>query len=694
MNARRALVLFCGGLLSFSSLSTWGEGASAATPPMPSLSAGNNAPPPISPEEREGVTVLGYGVIGEEKGALPTAEFWRQMHNLRALGYSPVSLADFLDWKAGRRSLPPRSVLLTFDEVPDDWDSEVWPILQRFGYPFLLFVDGRHLNSEEGCLPLRQLQKLHQAGASIGSHSLRRLPASAWQSVELSGEENSHQLVEREIGDSARRIREAFGSCEAFSYPGGYADVAMLRSMTRYGYRVAFSFLGGEVKRDSPAFMAKRWMIRDAASFARALGSVATPGVAALLPEDDVAEEVEEETLETPGESAESNVEPKGEAEKKVEETPAEKGLAEEPRPREAVLDDELAGMQPTYGRLGRRTPDSDWVTVQFDKPLVPRDKTRVAVLGYHNFSNVRPVSEMRMRTAEFCQQMQYIREAGLTVITMQDFLEWLRGQRRLPERCVLITIDDGWKSAYTDAYPVLRAYGYPFTLFLYTRYIDVHGDSMTSGMIREMMTQGATIGSHSTSHLYPRMWKRYAQDSPEYADQIRREIPASGEKLSSLFGNCSAYCYPGGYNTPPMLAALEASSFQAAFTVLEAKVSCEEPPYLVHRYMVFGNDSRIFRRAVNFDGEAGVKPTREGIAAAEAGARAFFPRAFERLSGQKKAETSRTASPAKKSSPHAHRPLPSSSAAPAPSVLEPSSSVIPAPASPPSGGSPHLGEG
>ncbi len=599
------------------------QGALSALSGSPrSACAGSGSPVPVSgQEESEGVTVLGYGFIGEGKDALPTDEFRRQMQRMQLAGLTPVSLADFLEWKAGRRALPPRSVLITFDEVRDDWEREAWPVLQHFGYPVLLFVDGRHLNSEKGSLPLARLQALQRAGATIGSHSLRRLSAGEWLSAELAGEEAAHHLAEQEMGESARRIREAFGSCEAFSYPEGFADVTMLSHMAPCGYRVAFSSREGKEMADSPSFMVKRWMIRDAATFARALG--AEQGWMTLLPEDDVAEEADE-----PDAVPEDGSDCAAEAERGGALAADRDGAAEAER-------DDLSApdVEPTCGLLGRRAPGEDWITVRFEKPLVPRKRTRVAVLGYHNFSNVRPVSEMRMRTAEFCQQMQYLREAGLSVISMQDFLEWLRGKRCLPERCVLITIDDGWKSVYTDAYPVLKAYGYPFTLFLYTRYIDVQGDSMTSRMIREMTAHGATIGSHSTNHLYPRMWKRLAQDSPEYTEQVQREIPASGEKLASLFGRCSSYCYPGGYHTPPMLAALEkTSSFQAAFTVIEAKVSCDESPYLVHRYMIFGNDSRIFRRAVNFDGEAGVRPAREGIAAAEAGARAFFPRAFEGL--------------------------------------------------------------
>lgn len=251
----------------------------------------------------------------------------------------------------------------------------------------------------------------------------------------------------------------------------------------------------------------------------------------------------------------------------------------------------------------------------------VPRDQTKVAVLGYHNFSDTRPVSEMRMRTSDFRAQMEYLRQAGITVISMQDFLDWRFGTRQLPERCVLITIDDGWKSAYTDAFPILREYGYPFTLFLYTQFITGRGDAMSHEMVREMVRYGATLGSHSTSHLYPRSWKRVGQGTPAYTALIDKEIGDSARKLEELFGaKVTTYCYPGGYHTPEMIERAPTYGYVAAFTVIPKKVRYDENPFLIHRYMIFGNNHRIFHMAVNFS------DTPTPAAASSGGIDAFAP--------------------------------------------------------------------
>lgn len=232
----------------------------------------------------------------------------------------------------------------------------------------------------------------------------------------------------------------------------------------------------------------------------------------------------------------------------------------------------------------------------------VPRDQTRVTVLGYHNFSKTARVTQMLMRTDEFREQMEYLRREGITVISMKDFLEWRLGNRTLPARCALITLDDGWKSVYTDAYPILKEFGYPFTLFLYTKYITGMGDSLSPAQVKEMQANGATIGSHSVSHLYPRSWKKTEKQGPEaYAALVDAELGESQKKLSEMFGPVNTYCYPGGYVTPGMLERMPGYGYVAAFTVLPGKVTVTEDPLQIHRYMIFGNDSSIFRRAVDF---------------------------------------------------------------------------------------------
>ena len=78
-----------------------------------------------------------------------------------------------------------------------------------------------------------------------------------------------------------------------------------------------------------------------------------------------------------------------------------------------------------------------------------------------------RPATESTPEAFE--AQMQELKDKKIAVISMQDFLAWKRGEKAIPSRCAIITIDDGWKTGYDVAWPILKKFNYPFTLFIYT---------------------------------------------------------------------------------------------------------------------------------------------------------------------------------------------------------------------------------
>lgn len=233
----------------------------------------------------------------------------------------------------------------------------------------------------------------------------------------------------------------------------------------------------------------------------------------------------------------------------------------------------------------------------------VEQNRTQIAILGYHDFSDINPPTEMRMRTTMFREQMQALKKSGIPVISMADFLQWKKGRRTLPPYCVMITIDDGWKSVYTDAFPILKEMGFPFTLFLYTNFVTGQGASLSANQVKEMMRHGATVGSHSTSHLYPSAWKRsQRQGAEQYKKTIEKEIRDSRAWLQDRFtAPVDAYCYPGGYHTPEMIEALPEFGYSLAVTVIPRKVVHSTPDWEVPRYMVYGNNPQTFKRAVTF---------------------------------------------------------------------------------------------
>lgn len=603
-------------------------------------------------ENTEALSVLGYTRVGHGAGAIQPEEFIHHLNYLEKNGYTIISPERFLDWKAHKTELPPRSALITIDTATPEL-LMVLPSLQQRGFPFVVFADAADMNGALGELSFNQLEEVHRAGGTIGCITAIRGAAQA--PTGMTGTEALDSLIRHELSSPDCKLADKFDNGLVLSTPGGCTDYTITRTITTANCKLAFTQQTGKAHRDESPFFIHRFPVTGALDFARALACSQEEQATILRELNNDGEATEEAPA--PAVTTIPAIIPIPAPQEPVDTAPAQTVITQIPQPapqpadtpalaetvtkptQEPVAEEEAAQEDPLYpavkaeyGQLGRRSPEGDWVTSRFTSPLVPREQTRVAVLGYHNFSNTKSITDMRMRTADFCQQMQYIRNAGLSVITMQDFLEWRFGQRMLPERCVLITIDDGWRSVYTDAYPVLKAYGYPFTLFLYTRYLSGAGASMSPQMIKEMMACGATVGSHSTNHLYPKSWKRYGQDSDAYATQMQKELADSRTKLLELFGNCSTYCYPGGYNTAPMHNKLAEAGYAAAFTVLPAKVQSEEVPYQVHRYMILGNQPFVFRQAVNFDGQEAAAYVKQAVEDARPVAYSFFPKAFEGL--------------------------------------------------------------
>ncbi len=251
------------------------------------------------------------------------------------------------------------------------------------------------------------------------------------------------------------------------------------------------------------------------------------------------------------------------------------------------------------------------------DSPI-PDDGIRVSILGYHDVGENLPETAMRIRTSKFRKQMEAIRQLGIKVISMEEFLGWKKNGTSIPEKSILITFDDGWKSTYTDAFPILREFGFPYTVFLYKNYVDGGGRALTTAMIQEMKAAGGlTIGSHSVSHPYPLTVKNFRKKGANAFDAyLRKEMGESKYFLESKFQmKVATYAYPGGFHTEEMLKLGSEFGYDSMFTVIPGKIRRSLPNETLPRYIVLGNYDKIFEIATSFrDGQSptdvGTSPT------------------------------------------------------------------------------------
>ncbi|MES2707924.1 MAG: polysaccharide deacetylase family protein [Verrucomicrobiota bacterium] len=243
--------------------------------------------------------------------------------------------------------------------------------------------------------------------------------------------------------------------------------------------------------------------------------------------------------------------------------------------------------------------------------PAVPEltinKSAQVSVLGYHEFVLGKPKQDMQINIDHFREQMQALKDARLAVITMADFLAWRRGEKDIPDPSVVITMDDGWKSVYQLALPVLKEFGYPFTIFLYKNYVNGGGRALTTSEIRELMANGAEVGSHSVSHKVAAALRQEKNRGPaSYEAFVRSEMQVSKQFLRDLTGTpVSTYAYPGGLNTElDRKFGLEAG-YEGLFTVNPGRVTWDTPSTSLPRYIIYGKDPKDanFRRAISSRG-------------------------------------------------------------------------------------------
>ncbi len=109
--------------------------------------------------------------------------------------------------------------------------------------------------------------------------------------------------------------------------------------------------------------------------------------------------------------------------------------------------------------------------------PRVKRDIEReepqtALVLCYHIVESPQD-PRMEISRETFVQQMRYLAATGYNVIPLRDLYDYVAGRKAsLPKNAIVITIDDGWRSTYTEVYPEMKRHHFPFTVFIYPRII------------------------------------------------------------------------------------------------------------------------------------------------------------------------------------------------------------------------------
>lgn len=194
------------------------------------------------------------GQSGEQRELdVDTSTFRRQMDYLEAQGHPVVPLMDLIDQLEGKRELPARAVVITFDDGWQDQYEFAFPILKQHRFTATFFVYTNAIGNGPAFMTWDELRDLQHAGMTIGAHS-RTHPRLTDPKVSLEDEiDGSRSDIARELGVSP----------QLFAYPYGDWNQRVVASVRAAGFSGARGMGDGPTNTPSTIFTLRSILATD-----------------------------------------------------------------------------------------------------------------------------------------------------------------------------------------------------------------------------------------------------------------------------------------------------------------------------------------------------------------------------------------------------------------------------------------------
>lgn len=213
-----------------------------------------------------------------------------------------------------------------------------------------------------------------------------------------------------------------------------------------------------------------------------------------------------------------------------------------------------------------------------------------VPILTYHQIA-VTTYKEDPLRLAippqRFEAQMKYLFKRGFVTMTLDELIGMVKGINRACGRRIVITFDDGYLDNYTNAFPILKKYGYSATIFLVSSFIGKMDswriESQTRLMdwshVREMSRYGICFQSHTATHL----------DLTTLADDVvSEELIEARKKIEDVLGiPVKHLAYPYGRYNKRVMRLTNDAGYASAYGIGPAVQNSELSSFCRERFMI-----------------------------------------------------------------------------------------------------------
>ena len=192
----------------------------------------------VKTENAKKVPVLAYHYVGNsDSGKLQISrwKFEKQCNWIKKCGYKTLTMEEFVEWYEGKRTIPKKSVLITFDDGAQNVVKYAVPILKKNKQHATMFITGKWVGTGSFVTKsmVKKLQKssvidVESHGYAIHNRDHGRMPAHKWSVKKLKAD--------------CVRMNKDYG-CTVLCYPWGATSKNLRKALKQTGvYSVAFTY--------------------------------------------------------------------------------------------------------------------------------------------------------------------------------------------------------------------------------------------------------------------------------------------------------------------------------------------------------------------------------------------------------------------------------------------------------------------